>query len=751
MTHAPAARKRPGPGAGEDDDGDSDADSTVPPPDGGWGWIVVWASFMIHIVTDGVTYSFGVMLQKLTDYFGAGEGATSFIMSTLVGVTLCSGPIASAFVNKWGCRTVTIAGAIMSGFFLAVSFFAPNVATLYVTIGLGTGFGFGLIYLPAIVSVTCYFEKYRSLATGIAVAGSGLGTFIFAPFIEYLVSEYGGWRPAVLILAGLVLNTAIMGALFRPLEKAPASARRRAVELKGDKSELKLLLNGDLTKEQQAHHLMPPPSQTQTVVRSAHSIPTAVQDSAASGNHTVPRNVKVLSLNLSANPHQILSSGHNHHNHHHQHHHHNQHSWRHKSDIARLALSQPTLQTTTGGSVQHLAGSGVMYRKDVFYRGSLLHIPHYSPDSASPTASAASTARASSLVYRSRSARSGGGGRSPRGSDGPFSAPQSPRWTRYSSRPPSDHSDLVDGLGAAVLALSEAAQGIDEGMEAALIRATSRSASRLSRHTSTEALGGGHAKGLPAEAQSPDSDSDAQLTVCGCIPCSPETKDTLSEMLDMSLFRDIIFMLFTISNFLTSVGFYMPYAYISAYGEKTVGLSKLESSLLVSVIGIANLIGRLVLGYVSDKPWVNRLLVYNLSLTIAGVGTVLVVVCNDFWSLAIYASVFGFTIGAYVGLTSVILVDLLGLDKLTNAFGLLLLFQGLASFVGPPIGGILYDVTLSYKPSFWVAGVNMAVSGLMLFVIPPIQRRIEARKQKECKRVVSSPAISNGNARPQPV
>lgn len=67
--------------------------------------------------------------------------------------------------------------------------------------------------------------------------------------------------------------------------------------------------------------------------------------------------------------------------------------------------------------------------------------------------------------------------------------------------------------------------------------------------------------------------------------------------------------------------------------------------------------------------------------------TCLVVVCEDFWTLAVYASVFGFTIGAYVGLTSVILVDLLGLDKLTNAFGLLLLFQGLASLAGPPIGG----------------------------------------------------------------
>ena len=68
-------------------------------------------------------------------------------------------------------------------------------------------------------------------------------------------------------------------------------------------------------------------------------------------------------------------------------------------------------------------------------------------------------------------------------------------------------------------------------------------------------------------------------------------------------------------------------------------------------------------------------------------GTALSAFCTDFVTLALYAAVFGFTIGAYVGLTSVILVDLLGLDKLTNAFGLLLLFQGVATLIGPPIAG----------------------------------------------------------------
>lgn len=101
---------------------------------------------------------------------------------------------------------------------------------------------------------------------------------------------------------------------------------------------------------------------------------------------------------------------------------------------------------------------------------------------------------------------------------------------------------------------------------------------------------------------------------------------------------------------------------------------------------------------------------------------------EDFYSLFMFAIVFGFTIGAYVGLTSVILVDLLGLEKLTNAFGLLLLFQGIATFVGPPIVGFLYDNTHSYTPGFLFAGIMIAFSGLILFLIPPLQKYLRQRE-----------------------
>lgn len=64
-------------------------------------------------------------------------------------VSCCAGPISSSFVNKYGCRAVTIAGAVLAAVCLVLSVFAQNVLTLYFTIGLGTGMSNGISYFTS--------------------------------------------------------------------------------------------------------------------------------------------------------------------------------------------------------------------------------------------------------------------------------------------------------------------------------------------------------------------------------------------------------------------------------------------------------------------------------------------------------------------------------------------------------------------------------------------------------------------------
>ena len=50
-------------------------------PDGGWGWIVVLECFMVHMVVDGITYTFGIILAEMVRSFQTGRSETSWVGS----------------------------------------------------------------------------------------------------------------------------------------------------------------------------------------------------------------------------------------------------------------------------------------------------------------------------------------------------------------------------------------------------------------------------------------------------------------------------------------------------------------------------------------------------------------------------------------------------------------------------------------------------------------------------------------------
>ena len=66
-------------------------DALPAPPDGGWGWIVVIGSFMIHVIADGIVYSFGIFYMEFLHYYKGGKGETAWVGSLVPGVTLTVG------------------------------------------------------------------------------------------------------------------------------------------------------------------------------------------------------------------------------------------------------------------------------------------------------------------------------------------------------------------------------------------------------------------------------------------------------------------------------------------------------------------------------------------------------------------------------------------------------------------------------------------------------------------------------------
>lgn len=535
--------------------------------------MVVFASFMIHVIADGVMYSFGVFYVDLNKYFGSTKAESAWIASIMTCVTFGAGPLVSALVNRYGCRPVSVMGSVVSALAFVISTRAESVETMYVTLGLMLGVGLGLMYLPAIVSVTCYFEKRRAFATGVAVCGSGIGTFVLSPLAEALLSKYG-WQNTMLVLAAVLCSCSIFGFMLKPLEPDSSSSDVEVVKevptvkLCGAPDSVQTTISRHLTDSNLVEKLAEESSQTSTHLNSS---PSERNDFRSSQ----PLLVKSEEKPESFGSHEIVPR----------------------------YLSMQSRPAST-----HLE---LMRRKDIFYSGSLINIVSYRSD------------------------------------------------------PQMYEKNVVN-----------------------------------------------HQCG----------DKDTSCELCTCLSCPQDFTNTLKDMTGFSLLKHPVYMLFALSNFLTSVGYFVPYVYIVDKAI-TSGVGRKEASYLLSIIGISNTAARVVLGYISDRPEINRLYLYNSALFVSGLATALISSCSDFACLAFFAALFGLTIGAYVGLTSVLLVDLLGLDLLTNAFGLLLLFQGIASLIGPPLTGALYDATHSYSTGLILCGALVAISGLMLFFIPCLQSR----------------------------
>lgn len=546
------------------------------PPDGGWGWVIVFSSFMIHLIMDGITYSLGTYLNVFTDFFNVSHGAASVIHALLPAVTLGSGPIASIFTNRYGCRLTTFYGAIVAGvgFILAfvVNYFtsSPTIISLYITIGIIVGIGFGLVYVPAIVSVGFYFEKKRSFAIGIAVCGTGAGTFLLSPLNRILIDSYG-WEGAFLIKAAFCFNICVCGMVMRPVSIEPS-------EILKEQRRLKKLAKNSPHQQQQQPIIQETPQivvvdvNNQKIDNNNNNNETNSGCGSSITDSPKAKSNKHDSLPLLYNKENTSSS----------------------DDKNRLLVQNATNQLSNNNGGHHRVDVNEFAISLPMIVNNNSNDLHSSKSSLSrrPRANTASSKNSSlDIMAHVRSLQ-----------NIPISS--SDDQEKDSEKASTNHHHVVNS----VKELNRL------GSNTNITSATGAMATGAATATNDEEIGAGSGGGC------------------------------MKGLIDVTLFADVIFMFFAVSNFLTSLGFNAPFIYIVDQAIK-LGITETNADWLLSTIGISNTVGRVVLGLISDNKKVNRLFLYAGVLTICGLATMIEPFLSSFTELLIYSIVFGFTSG----------------------------------------------------------------------------------------------------------
>ena len=137
----------------------------------------------------------------------------------------------------------------------------------------------------------------------------------------------------------------------------------------------------------------------------------------------------------------------------------------------------------------------------------------------------------------------------------------------------------------------------------------------------------------------------------------------------------------------------------------------------ILIAAISNIIGKLVIGWLCDLSCVNTFLVSNIYILLSGISACLLPFCNSYELYAFVVSLYGFFTTIFT-IEPCILVELLGLDNLTSAYGLLLFFQVC------PLNNILLFRPYRDQRCSWVFKSGRASSTVLDIIFPPDWNRV---------------------------
>ena len=163
-------------------------------------------------------YAWSVFLKPLSATFGWSRAEISLAYSVCILVFASISYPAGRLSDRFGARVIVFSGGLILGIGFFLAGFTDSKTWLYITYGVIAGIGGGMIYLPPIATAPKWWPDRRAFATGCAVVGLGLGSFIMGPLATMIIESLS-WRH-VFWYVGIAMGTmAILSSL--PLVNPP--------------------------------------------------------------------------------------------------------------------------------------------------------------------------------------------------------------------------------------------------------------------------------------------------------------------------------------------------------------------------------------------------------------------------------------------------------------------------------------------------------------------------------------------------
>ncbi len=178
-------------------------------------WRVVIGGIICQFCA-GMLYSWSIYVNPLIEKFGWERGSVTLTMSITTLLIPVLMIFAGKLLSKIGPTKVALIGAVSLSLGLVISGFATTIPVLYLGFGVLGGIGVGFIYGVPIATCVKWFPDKKGLISGLAVAGFGLGSIIFAPICTALIASIGPSKTfmvqAAITMVGIAIGAPLMKA-----------------------------------------------------------------------------------------------------------------------------------------------------------------------------------------------------------------------------------------------------------------------------------------------------------------------------------------------------------------------------------------------------------------------------------------------------------------------------------------------------------------------------------------------------------
>ncbi|MAF45921.1 MAG: hypothetical protein CL407_08385 [Acidimicrobiaceae bacterium] len=166
---------------------------------------------------------------------------------------------------------------------------------------------------------------------------------------------------------------------------------------------------------------------------------------------------------------------------------------------------------------------------------------------------------------------------------------------------------------------------------------------------------------------------------------------------------------------LTFIAVFVPFVHGVQFAQ-SLGASLQTASTVISAIGIGGLIGRLVMGPVSDR--IGRKNAVMLALFLETVSFFGMAGTNSLWLLYLSAATFGFAYGGGVVVFPPLVADFFGRAHAGSIVGRIFATAGTMAAIGPYTAQVLRDALGNYRWAFLLSGIANGLALLLATRLP---------------------------------